>query len=585
MKPSGYDPKESLSAPPAADEKTPGIAAAEVVAATAPPVARIDRYPPGIPYIVGNEAAERFSYYGMRAILTVHMAYLFMTLEGMPKLKADTSAIQVFSLFTAGVYAFPMVGAILADRLVGKYHLILWVSILYCGGHAILAAWGSTINGMYAGLALIALGSGGIKPCVSANVGDQFTAANAHLIASVYRWFYFSINFGSFFATLLIPYLRRTYGVEIAFAVPGILMAMATIIYWLGRNRFTRIPPHPGGKLGLLDSASAILLFLGFAVFIIPLEGEKPSPDADAPPLIPLPWKLAITAACLAGWYLLFTYRQAIAPDKGFLSVLVYCFRNRHLGKAGEGFFAPARERFGPEAAEGPPAVIKVMLVFSMVSVFWALFDQHSSSWIKQAEDMDLWVGIPLPTFSLESGFGLTRGFQLDASQTASANPFLVMLMIPLLAFCVYGPLERRRIPFPPLLRMTVGMFLTALSFAAIAIIQEWMDAAQPRGGKVHVAWQLLPYFLLTVGEVLVSVTGLEFAYTQAPRTMKSTIMGFWYLTVTVGNLLTHALAPLRELSVSGFFWTFAGLMAAASIVFAILSWFYKGKSYLQEST
>jgi POT family proton-dependent oligopeptide transporter len=159
----------------------------------------------------------------------------------------------------------------------------------------------------------------------------------------------------------------------------------------------------------------------------------------------------------------------------------------------------------------------------------------------------------------------------------------MVMIMIPLLALFLYGPLEKRGIPFPPLLRMTVGMFLAALSFVAIALIQQAMDSAQP--AKVHVGWQLIAYVLITMAEVLVSVTGLEFAYTQAPRSMKSTIMGFWYLTVTVGNLLTHALAPRREASVAGFFWTFAGLMAAASVVFAILSFFYKGKTYLQDST
>jgi proton-dependent oligopeptide transporter, POT family len=583
MNPAGHDPQDSLSVPPVADEKAPGIAAAAAGFGAAVPVARVERYPPGIPYIIGNEAAERFSYYGMRAILTVHMAYLFQTSAGMSELKAGTAAIQVFSLFTAGVYAFPMVGAILADRLVGKYYLILWVSLLYCGGHAVLAAWGNTINGMYAGLTLIAMGSGGIKPCVSANVGDQFTAENAGLIPNVYRWFYFSINFGSFFSTLLIPYLRRNHGAEVAFAVPGVLMALATLVFWLGRDRFTKIPPRPAGRLGLLDSASAISLFLAFAVLIIPLEGEKPSPDAAAPPLISLPWKLAITGACLAVWYVLFSRRQSISPDPGFLSVLVYCLRNGRLRQPGDGFFSPARHRFGAEAAEGPPAVLKIMLVFSMVSVFWALFDQHSSSWIKQAERMDLWVGIPLPTFSFENGLGFTEGFQLDPSQTASANPFMVMIMIPLLALFLYGPLEKRGIPFPPLLRMTVGMFLAALSFVAIALIQQAMDSAQP--AKVHVGWQLIAYVLITMAEVLVSVTGLEFAYTQAPRSMKSTIMGFWYLTVTVGNLLTHALAPRREASVAGFFWTFAGLMAAASVVFAILSFFYKGKTYLQDST
>ena len=250
MNPSGRDPRDSLSVPPVADEKVPGIAAVHLAAPPAAP-ARVGRYPPGIPYIIGNEAAERFSYYGMRAILYVHMVQLFEA-QAMSGQQASVAATQVVALFFAGVYAFPMVGAILADRLVGKYQLILWVSLLYCAGHGMLAAAGSTLWGMYVGLGLIAMGSGGIKPCVSANVGDQFTKENAHLIPSIYRIFYFSVNFGSFFATLLIPWIKGDSGpgairTEIAFAVPGVLMAVATVVFWAGRNRFVKVSPKPGG--------------------------------------------------------------------------------------------------------------------------------------------------------------------------------------------------------------------------------------------------------------------------------------------------------------------------------------------------
>jgi POT family proton-dependent oligopeptide transporter len=98
----------------------------------------------------------------------------------------------------------------------------------------------------------------------------------------------------------------------------------------------------------------------------------------------------------------------------------------------------------------------------------------------------------------------------------------------------------------------------------------------------VHVLWQVIPYFLMTTAEVLVSVTGLEFAYTQAPRAMKSTIMGFWMLCVTFGDVLVAFLAPLQMLSLATFFWIFAGLMAAAAAVFAALAARYRGKTYLQ---
>jgi POT family proton-dependent oligopeptide transporter len=164
-------------------------------------------------------------------------------------------------------------------------------------------------------------------------------------------------------------------------------------------------------------------------------------------------------------------------------------------------------------------------------------------------------------------------------AQIAGFNPLMVMIIIPLLNVLVYQPLERRNRPLKPLHRMTIGMFLASLAFVAVALLQARIQAAGR--GEVHVLWQVIPFLILTTAEVLVSVTGLEFAYTQAPRAMKSTIMGFWLLCVTFGNVLVAFLAPLETLSLATFFWVFAGLMAAAAAVFALLAARYKGRSYL----
>lgn len=146
-----------------------------------------------------------------------------------------------YHYFTASVYFFPLIGAILSDWLVGKYRIILSVSIVYCLGHLSLAL-DETRVGLFICLALIAIGVGGIKPCVSANVGDQFGKLNQHPLGKVFGWFYFSINFGAFFSTLITPWLLAHYGSRVGFGVPGILMMLATIIFWLGRNEFVRVP-------------------------------------------------------------------------------------------------------------------------------------------------------------------------------------------------------------------------------------------------------------------------------------------------------------------------------------------------------
>ncbi len=626
--------------------------------------ARTDRFPPGIPFIVGNEGAERFSYYGMRAILYVYLAALYVHFVPEAQLAegasqaASAKATAVAHLFMAGVYAFPMIGAILADRLLGKYPVILWVSLVYCAGHAVLAVAGRLAHGrdfasaefgMYAGLALIAIGSGGIKPCVSANVGDQFSEENAHLVTRVFQIFYFIINFGSFFSTLLTPLLYAWYGAEVAFGVPGVMMALATIVFWLGRARFTRVPPAPGGRLGALDFVASVLLFTPVIAIIVAVfvQGGHFQPGTAQGMsgsefyasyvtrylgfLARESWGYFLVALVLViVGVLLFQARQKREPDRGFLAVTLHAIRNQHARKPGEGFFEPARAKFGDDAAEGPPAVLRIMLVFSMVSVFWALFDQHASTWIEQAKQMNRTITVPAHTgrwivaaticlaayggvwllswvsnakipraittsvLGLAAAAGVAAGVgdviggesttvELKAAQIAALNPLMVMVIIPLLNVGVYRPLERRGITIRPLQKMTVGMFLSAAAFAWAALLQARMEGLVGTGQQVHVLWQVGQYLVMTTAEVLVSITGLEFAYTQAPRTMKSTIMGFWLLCVTFGNVLVAFLAPMQTiLSLSEFFWVFTVLMLVASVIFAVLAYFYKGRTWLQ---
>ena len=281
-----------------------------------------------------------------------------------------------------------------------------------------------------------------------------------------------------------------------------------------------------------------------------------------------------------------------------------------------------------------------------MVSVFWALFDQHASTWIDQARQMALglilpaylaywglaatialalfaavwllrWidnrplprpltmkyvgailalgvlagvcdlVGPPMGNITSPPGEAVVRqrmlSISMDAAQISALNPLFVMIVIPAMNLLVYMPLRARGIEIKPLTKMTMGMFLTAVAFTAAALLQQRIQAAGE--GSVHALWQVVQYFIMTIAEALVSITGLEFAYTQAPRAMKSTIMSFWLLCVAFGNLLVAFLAPLQKtIALSEFFWLFAGLMAGAAVIFALLARLYKGKVYLQHA-
>ncbi|MCH7616116.1 MAG: MFS transporter, partial [Nitrospinae bacterium] len=201
-----------------------------------------DRMPASILFLVTNEAAERFSYYGMRAILVVFMTEYLLNGDGAPDLMGEAEARSYFHLFAAAVYFFPIVGALIADVFWGKFRTIVVLSMVYCLGHLALAV-DHTRMGLAIGLTLIAIGSGGIKPCVSANLGDQFGSANGHLLSKGFYWFYFAINLGAGISTLLTPWLLHHVGPHVAFGVPGLLMLLATWVFWIGRWQYVHIPP------------------------------------------------------------------------------------------------------------------------------------------------------------------------------------------------------------------------------------------------------------------------------------------------------------------------------------------------------
>jgi POT family proton-dependent oligopeptide transporter len=544
-------------------------------------------WPKGISNIIGNEGCERFSYYGMTSILYVYVVSLYSGMSFSAE-QAANSATSVVHFFTTGVYALPMVGAIVADRLLGKYNTIVLLSLVYCLGHLVLSLSEGSVAGLYAGLALIAIGSGGIKPCVSAHVGDQFGRANWGRIERVYQIFYFMVNFGSLFAAMLIPLFQKWFGWSVAFAIPGILMFIATIWFWMGRNRFVHVPASPGGTLGFLDMLSSVFLFMTVGSLFVTATYD-------------LATIALVSASCLALGIAFFQIRQSRKADNGFLAISVAATKEALVRL----WFSPAvvpapstvsmmqgqgpsvhgsptltksivqslKERYGDEPVEGAKAVVRIFSVFFMVSIFWALFDQHASSWIRQAEMLDRSIWLPL-----------VGSVEVLASQVPALNPILVLILIPTLAYVITPRIERLGFKTTPLRRMTVGMCLASLAFVSVAILQSKIDGAATLGTKIHVAWQIIPYALMTLAEVLVSVTGLEFAYTQAPPRMKSTVMGFWLLTVAVGNVLVALLARFSNLALVDFFWLFAALMAVAAILFALRAAAYTTRDYPQQS-
>ncbi|HJR73646.1 MAG TPA: oligopeptide:H+ symporter [Luteimonas sp.] len=470
------------------------------------------KLPRQIPYIIGNEACERFSFYGMRNILVPFLVSSIL-LSYLPEAERQGAAKDVFHSFVIGVYFFPLLGGWLSDRFYGKYNTVLWFSLIYCAGHAMLAAFDDHRTGFYIGLFLIAFGSGGIKPLVVSFVGDQFDKSNKHLAKIVFDAFYWTINFGSFFASLLMPRLLKEFGPAVAFGIPGILMGLATLIFWMGRGKYVRVPPtygkDPDSFFNVACSAlTARVAGQGRPGFVVAMLGA------------------ALAAAILLGWALSAIGVAAWWP-KGFDFVISACLA---LGAVilfgGIGTWMQLGRARGthPDAAvDSVRAVLRILIVFAFVTPFWSLFDQKASTWILQGNAMR----VP------HEAWWWPSWLVTEPAQMQALNPMLVMLIIPFNNIVLYPLL--RRIGFEPtaLKRMGWGIAFSGIAWIGAGLIQLHIDS----GASTSLAWQTLPYVLLTFGEVLVSATALEFAYSQATLAMKGVIMAFWYLSVTFGNL------------------------------------------------
>ncbi len=428
--------------------------------------------PSGIPFIIGNELAERFSFYGMRAILYLFMTTALVTHEGARDLMSDAKAKEWTHYFIAGVYFTPLLGALMADLWLGKYRTIIVLSLVYCLGHLALAV-DHTRMGLIVGLSLIALGAGGIKPCVSAHVGDQFGKTNAHLLPKIFNWFYLSINLGAAVSQLLTPKLLEWYGPHIAFGVPGILMFVATIVFWMGRNSFVHIPADPRRFISdLIDPR-----------FLRALAG-----------LIPL---------------------------------------------------------------------------FILIAAFWCIFDQTASAWIEQAQKMDRHFLI----------------WELNPAQLQAINPLFILTLIPVFTLVIY-PQMSRLMEVTPLRRIGAGFILTL----ATIYVSIWIEQQISAGLQPSIAWQILAYLLLTSAEILISITALEFSYTQAPPRLKSFVMSLDLLSVALGNFFTARVNAYIEkagaaanLSGANYYWFFMKITAVTTVIFIVVAMFYKGRTYLQD--
>uniref|UniRef100_A0AAR2JBV2 Solute carrier family 15 member 2 n=1 Tax=Pygocentrus nattereri TaxID=42514 RepID=A0AAR2JBV2_PYGNA len=496
-------------------------------------------YPLSIAFIVVNEFCERFSYYGMKAVLTLYFIHYLHWNKNL--------STAVYHAFSGLCYFTPIIGAIIADSWLGKFKTIIYLSIVYVIGHVIKSVGAipdvgdSTVHISLSmlGLILIAFGTGGIKPCVAAFGGDQFEEEHTEERRKFFSIFYMSINAGSVLSTIITPILRgdvQCFGGDcyaLAFGVPAALMVIATVVFIAGSGLYNKGPPEGNVLLNVCKC-------IGCAISNR-WRRPKNSPKRDH-------W---------LDW---------------------------------------AEEKYSKRLIQEIKMVLRVLVLYIPLPMFWALFDQQ----VQMLNALLILVFIPIFDMGVYPLIGLCR-IKLTPLRKMAAGMILAAL-----AFCAATVVEKTVVETPPAkqcllfintrtdsMNISVGSkqfhvpgnYGTSLSLDWFTIClfffsqdpnsltHNKMVDVQPN--NIHIAWQIPQYVLITAGEVMFSITGLEFSYSQAPASMKSVLQAGWLLTVAFGNVIVLIVAEGAGMEQWTEFLLFAALLVAVSIIFSIMSYFY----------
>jgi POT family proton-dependent oligopeptide transporter len=424
----------------------------------------VTSHPPGFWFFFWGELAERSCYYGARAILTLYMV------EQLGFGNANASTIM--SLFIAACYLLPLLGGYIADNFFGKYWTIVGFSLPYVVGQLLLVIDSQQVLGiepryfLFVSLALLAMGSGVIKPNISTLMGltyDQYRPGQNQLRSDAFSFFYMAINIGAFASSSTMPWLRTHYGYHFAFAFPVGLMVLALLLFALGK-------PYYAHEV---------------------ISRTEKTPEER---------------------------RQQ---------------------------WAVVRRLFG---------------LFFVITFFWMVFDQSSSTWILFArKDFDLQL----------------LGWHIDPDQVQSVNPLFIIALLPLISVALWRWLARMGLHMRPTDKMVVGFLVTAASMA----VMTFAGFLASSGEKVSLWWQVLTFFLITVAELCISPVGLELAFTAAPKAMKGFITGCFLLTVFLGNTINSFLVrlytPLEATTTLGptqYFGMLTAIMAVITVVFVFIA-------------
>jgi len=439
-------------------------------------------HPKGLFYLFFAEMWERFSFYGMRALLVLYLSTeLFKDLAN-----GEEIAFEIYAAYGALVYFTPAIGGMIADRMIGHRNSIMLGGILMCIGHFTMAFENESI--FYLSLGLLIIGNGFFKPNISSLVGSLYDEGDKKRDAG-FTIFYMGINLGAFLSPLICGWLGHEYGWHYGFAAAGVGMLLGILVFWSGsKNKiFGAEGLQPETYKGKKYLGLNVVHFIYVLAFIsVPLFAFLVSKNSVEIPLIGL--KLMET--------LLWTLLIAV------LVYLVYISRSK-LNKQ-------EIQKLGA-----------ILILTFFVTIFWSFFEQAGSSLTLFAEKNVALVGI-------------------NAAQTNSINAgYIVLLAIPFSIMWTWLD-KKKKNPATPI-KFGLGIFQLGIGFLIFALGARYMNDI----GLVPMTFLMLGYLLITTGELFASPIGLSKVTQLSPAFLVSFMMGVWFLSSSFAHHISGVIAKL----------------------------------------
>ncbi len=446
-------------------------------------------HPRGLATLFFTEMWERFSFYGGRGILILFMTAAVAT--GGLGMSAATAA-AIYGIFTASVYLFALPGGWVADRLMGQRGSVFWGGVLIAAGNLAIAAHGTGgMPAFYGGLILIVLGTGLLKPNVSAIVGDLYPEGGARRDAG-FSIFYMGINIGAFVAPLICGSLGEKIDWHLGFAAAGVGMVLGLIQYRLGWSYL--------GDAGKFREAA---------------RATKPAAVRQLMFGVALVAVIAIVLYFLGSSGTINITLEGAAQATGVIILVIAVL-----------FFGSVLSFGGLDSIEKKRVVV-IFILFLGASIFWAGFEQAASS---------------LNLFAQRLTDRNVLGWEAPASWLQSINPLFIITLAPAFAWLWVWLDQRKKEPSLPM-KFGFGLLLLGVGFLVIA----WGATYTVEGQLVSPGWLISTYFLHTCGELCLSPVGLSSITKLSPPKFVGQMMGTWFMGAALGNLIAGLVAGQFE--------------------------------------